>query len=105
MENKYMEISFVKTWFRIGGIGKRIKNLDPPPHWRFEVAGDSEQYLLNDFRFSGTATTENNQPGTNPHAQGDELAAWIAGYGNASVDKDGNAAFELLDPPDPSPWK
>lgn len=60
-----MKIEFKETLFRIAGMPRRIKNLEPPPHWRFEIAEHSRQYQLRDFHFKGQATSENNRPGVN----------------------------------------
>jgi hypothetical protein len=103
MEN-YMPIERKNCWFRMAGISKRIKDLYPPPHWRFEVFGEVDQHWINDFRLLGQATDGNNQPGTNPQAKGEELLAWIAYFGNVEVNEKGMAVVTLLTPTSSCPW-
>ena len=105
MERTYVDITFERKWFRVAGIAKQIRGFDPPPHWRFEVEGSPEQYPIHDFRFIGNATSENNRPGVNPRAEGEELVAWIAVYGNITTSENGHAEFKLLDPTTPCPWE
>jgi len=95
-------------WIRVAGIAKRIRNLEPPPHWRFEVAGSSKQYLLSDFCLTGgTPTRDNNRLGTNPQAKDPQLFAWIGYYVESmTVDEDGLGVASLGQPPadQPYPW-
>lgn len=100
-----MSITFKEKWFWVAGIAKRIKGLEPPPHWRFEVEGDPRQHLLHSFNFVGIATRNNNGPGINPHAREEELIAWIAFYEKVTVHEGGRAEFELLDPTTSCPWE
>lgn len=97
-----------QKWVRIAGIAKRIKELEPPPHWRFEVENESQQYPLHDFRLTGgTPTLANNQPGTNPGAKEPDLLAWISYYVAEMIVHDNGMALIVLGTPtdnQPNPW-
>lgn len=96
------------TWVRFAGIAKKIRELQPPPHWRFEVSDDGKQYHVHDFRLSGgSPTAANNMPGTDGDAREPSFLAWIAYYvRELTVDSHGTAHLYLAQPPAdaPNPW-
>jgi hypothetical protein len=106
---EYHAMQFEKTWIRVAGIAQRIRDLEPPPHWRFQVAGSLEQHQINDWHLvEGVPTSRNNQPGTNPEAKEPDFLAWVAYYvEKININERGHAAITLGEPSADknNPWK
>lgn len=86
------------VWIRIAGNSRRIKSKLEPPHWRYEVEGESKQHLLLGWSLRGEATARNNKQGTKPEAEGNEFIAWVRYFGDITVDDTDFAIITLKNP-------
>lgn len=93
-KNEYRSV-----WIRIAGNSQRIKNKLEPPHWRYEIEGETEQHLLLGWSLQGQATAKNNSQGTEPNAQGKEFLAWVRYFGDIVVGDTDFATITLRNPP------
>lgn len=90
-----MAREYKNVWIRIAGNSKRIKEDLPAPHWRYEIEGQDEQYLLKSWVLQGQPTLDNNTQGTKPRVQGNEFLAWVKFYGDVVVNDEDEAVITL----------
>lgn len=87
------------VWIRIAGNSLRIKSKLEPPHWRYEIEGESKQHLLLGWSLRGQATAQNNSQGTKTDAEGNEFLAWVRYFGDVVIDDTDFATITLHNPP------
>lgn len=86
------------VWIRVAGIAKRIRKGLKPPHWRFQVVGHNDQYLIMGWTLVGRANPHNNTQGVNPEATGQEFLAWVEYYGDIEINENDHATITLKTP-------